>query len=200
VFSTVFTALLGNVYQQLTFLCFRAHVLAGCWRSHINLQDKIKVTLQLVVSQSVSQLFLVSRPTWGPRPDFCYCKTVTGLLMWSALSDERMVLSFGLRQGSHSQVRVPWDTQPYFTVSDSKLPFSSPPTTRRVTMEVFDPTSTRDIFCYCPLTFLILHLHVPRRKHFQYFFCSWVRACCGGHVMATEPLPSNCRVWRAVPK
>jgi hypothetical protein len=32
---------------------------------------------------------------------------------------------------------------PYFTVSDLRLPFSSPPTTRRVTVEVFDPVSTR---------------------------------------------------------
>jgi hypothetical protein len=33
--------------------------------------------------------------------------------------------------------------RPYFTVSDLRLPFSSPPTTRRVTVEVFDPASTR---------------------------------------------------------
>jgi hypothetical protein len=34
-------------------------------------------------------------------------------------------------------------SRPYFTVSDLRLPFSSPPTTRRVTVEVFDPTSVR---------------------------------------------------------
>jgi hypothetical protein len=45
-------------------------------------------------------------------------------------------------QQSHYRVRVPCDSQPYFTVSDSRLSFSSPPTTRRAT--VFDPTSTRD--------------------------------------------------------
>jgi hypothetical protein len=32
---------------------------------------------------------------------------------------------------------------PYFTVSDLRLPFSSPSTTRKVTVEVFDPSSTR---------------------------------------------------------
>jgi hypothetical protein len=47
------------------------------------------------------------------------------------------------RQRSHSRVRVPWDSRPYFTVSDSKLPFSSPPTTRMATVEAFDPASTR---------------------------------------------------------
>jgi hypothetical protein len=33
-------------------------------------------------------------PTWGLRPDLYYCLTVTGFLMWGALSDERMGLSF----------------------------------------------------------------------------------------------------------
>jgi hypothetical protein len=85
---------------------------------------------------------------WGLRPDFYYCQTVAGLLIWGALSDERTGLSFtiaaGLRQGNHSRVRVPWDSRLYFTVSDSRLPFSSPPTTRMVTVEVFGPSSTRE--------------------------------------------------------
>jgi hypothetical protein len=55
-----------------------------------------------------------------------------------------MGLSFtvadGTRQRSYS--RVPRDSW-YFTVSDSRLPFSSPPTTRRATVEVFEPASTR---------------------------------------------------------
>jgi hypothetical protein len=74
--------------------------------------------------------------------------TAAGLLTWGALSDEGTGLSFtnaaGLRQRSHSRVRVPWESWPYFTVSDSRLPFSSLPTTRRATVEVFDPASTRD--------------------------------------------------------
>jgi hypothetical protein len=68
-------------------------------------------------------------------------------MMWGALSDERTGLSFtitaGTSQRSHSRVPVPWDSRPYFTVSDLRLPISSPPTTRRVTVEVFDPASTR---------------------------------------------------------
>jgi hypothetical protein len=28
-------------------------------------------------------------PIWGLRPDLYYCLTVTGLLIWGALSDER---------------------------------------------------------------------------------------------------------------
>jgi hypothetical protein len=82
-------------------------------------------------------------PIWGLRPDFYYCQTVTGLLMWGAVSDKRTGLSFTIaaasRQRSHFRVRIPWDSWPYFTISDSRLPFSSPPTTLRVTVEVFNP-------------------------------------------------------------
>jgi hypothetical protein len=93
---------------------------------------KVKVTLRLTVGQSVS---------------LYYCLTVTVLFLWGAISDERTGLSFvyaaGPRQRSLSRVRVPWISPPYFTVSVLRLPFSSPPTTRRVAVEVFHPASTR---------------------------------------------------------
>jgi hypothetical protein len=93
--------------------------------------------------------------------------------MWGALSDERTGLSFTIAVGTrHSRVRVPRDTSPYFTVSDSRfpqpggpgfriyipqeqgspvippgtIPFSSPPATRRATVEVFEPAYTRGKF------------------------------------------------------
>jgi hypothetical protein len=100
---------------------------------------RVKVTLRLTVSQSVG---LRVEP-----PDIDYCLTVRVLFLWGDLSDERMGLSFvyavGPCQRSLSWVQVPWDSQQYFTVSDLRLPFSSPPTTRRFTVEVFDPASTR---------------------------------------------------------
>jgi hypothetical protein len=72
--------------------------------------------------------------------------------MWGALSDGRTGLSFttaaGPRQCSHSRVRVPLDSRPHFTVSDSRRPFSSPLTTRRATVEVFDPASTTSYIAY----------------------------------------------------
>jgi hypothetical protein len=78
-------------------------------------------------------------PFWGLRPDLYYCQIVAGLLMWGALSDEMTGLSFtiatGPRQRNHSLVRVLWDSRPYFTVSDSRLPFTSPPTTRRAKVD-----------------------------------------------------------------
>jgi hypothetical protein len=46
--------------------------------------------------------------------------------MWGALSDERTGVSFtiaaGPRQRSYSRDRVPWDSIPYFTVSDLDFP------------------------------------------------------------------------------
>jgi hypothetical protein len=70
-------------------------------------------------------LVFVGRPLWQEDgPVFCIC-------CWPC-------------QRSLSRVRDPCDSRPYFTVSDLRLHFSSPPTTHRVTVEVFDSASTRD--------------------------------------------------------
>jgi hypothetical protein len=100
------------------------------------LQVKVKVTLRLTVSQSVS---LGVEPHLRLMTRYLLLFDFYGLVLWGALS------AAGARQRSHSRVRVPWDSWPYFTVSDLRLPFSSPHTTRRVTVEVFDPASTRVI-------------------------------------------------------
>jgi hypothetical protein len=117
---------------------------------------------------------------WGLRPDFYYCLTVAGLLIWGALSDGRTGLSFtvaaGPRQRSYFRVRVPWESWPYFTVSDSTLPFSSPPTTRRVTVEVFDPASTRDDFNSRINSLFVIFLG-PCRSHLLQGFYSAVYVC-----------------------
>jgi hypothetical protein len=107
------------------------------------------LTLSLLsLSLESASLSWYKAPIWGLWPGFRYCQTVAGLLMWGALSDERTGLSFttvaGLRQHSRSWVRLPWDSWSHFIVSDSTLPFSSPATTPRVPVEVFDPTSTRE--------------------------------------------------------
>jgi hypothetical protein len=41
---------------------------------------------------------------WGLGPGFYYCQTVTGLLMWNALSDERTSLPFTILLGYASAV------------------------------------------------------------------------------------------------
>jgi hypothetical protein len=66
--------------------------------------------------------------SWCRAPIYC---TLIGtfFLFWGALSDERTNLSFvyvsGPRQRSFSRIRVPWDSWPYFTISDLRLPISS---------------------------------------------------------------------------
>jgi hypothetical protein len=114
--------------------------------------------------------------------------------MWGVLSDERTGLSFTIASGplqrSHSRVRVPRDSWLYFTVSDSRLPFSSPPATRRATLEVFDPASTRGCLFWPPL----IASGEPNRDHrlqgFQYCQKSlpWKYLC---HNVITETLDSK---------
>jgi hypothetical protein len=102
--------------------------------------------------------------------------------MWGALSDERtcrsLTIAAGPRQSGHFRVRVPWDSRPYFTVSDSRLPFSSPPTTRRATLEVFDSASTRDALelITCPLC--ITRGETNRDHNLAQFVCYSVSIRC----------------------
>jgi hypothetical protein len=60
----------------------------------------------------------------------------------------------GTRQHSLCWVQVP-----YVTVSDLRLPFSSPPTTRRVTVQVFDSASTQGLSARKELIFNYDLLH-----------------------------------------
>jgi hypothetical protein len=94
----------------------------------------------------------VSRPVYlgikhpsGAYDQILLLSDSCGFVDVGRLSDERTGLSFtiaaGPRQRSHSRVRVLWDSRPYFTDSDSRLPFLLPPTIRR---EVFDPASKWD--------------------------------------------------------
>jgi hypothetical protein len=80
---------------------------------------------------SVGQSVFMSSTHLGLTTRFYYCQTVASLLMWGVFSDERTVLPFtiaaGPRQRCYSWVRVPWDSWPYFTVSDSRLPLPGGP-------------------------------------------------------------------------
>jgi hypothetical protein len=46
-----------------------------------------------------ARLSLCQAVIWGPRPDFYYCQTVAGLLMWGVLYDEKAGLSFIIAAG-----------------------------------------------------------------------------------------------------
>jgi hypothetical protein len=140
-----------------------------------------------------------------------------------------MGLSFtiaaGPRQRSHSQVRVPRDSRPHFTVSDSRLPstwrarssylyspgtgwpsytprhcvlFSSPPTTRRATVEVFDTASTQDK-TNCRLVVIITSRHGPHRKHrFPLFYLIVAFETCFLYIcLSRGRCPAvTCPCWR----
>jgi hypothetical protein len=127
---------------------------------------------------------------------FITCMTVTVLFLWGALSDEKTGLSFvyaaGPCQRNLSLVRVPWDSRPYFTVSDLRLPFSSPPTTRRVTVEVFDPASTRGTHCrpFTDCSPSITLDSLDRRHHVQLFRCCFnAFNCCESAFLFVERFP-----------
>jgi hypothetical protein len=120
-----------------------------CWFGALSLTriESSRVESYVTTDGQSASLSWNKAPIWGLRPDLYYCQIVTCLFVWGALwrEDGSVVYIWCWpRQRSHFRVRVPWDSWPYFSVSDSRLPFSSPPTTRRVTVEVFDPASTQD--------------------------------------------------------
>jgi hypothetical protein len=135
---------------------------------------------------------------------------------WGALSDERTGLSFvcaaGPCQRSLSRVLVPWDLRPYITVSDLRLPFSSPPTTRRVAVELFDPASTQVISysfyfypylygslctlaCLCSDICNAFCIHVfPSQMQFIilcYIMSYIISSCCTFHLVLISFLQSH---------
>jgi hypothetical protein len=121
----------------------------------------------------------VSRPVYLgiKHPSGAYDKTVITVMQlrvyWCwALSLTRgrvSCLQFapGPRQRSRFRVRLPWDSWPYFTASDSRLHFSSPPATRRVTVEVFDPASTRESLSETTRSYVspLCNFGGPNRNH-----------------------------------
>jgi hypothetical protein len=135
--------LLGSGFHQRMILFFRIPEVSPAsatsfslltmatlnWLDYNSSQSQSYITTD---GQSAS-LSWCQAPISGLRPDFYYCQTVAGLLMWGALSDERTRLPFtvsaGPRQSSHSWIQVPRDSWPYFTVSDSRLhqPWGSGP-------------------------------------------------------------------------
>jgi hypothetical protein len=98
----------------------------------------------------------MTSPIWNSWPDIYYSSTVTVFFLWGALSDERTCLSFvyaaGSCQRSVSRFPVPWDSRPYFTASDLRLHFSSPPRTRSVTDHIENTYCCGDVLSRISLT------------------------------------------------
>jgi hypothetical protein len=181
-------------YDQVKDEMGRAYSTNGCKEESYTFEPESYVTTD---GQSAS-LSWNKAPIWGLRPDSYYRRTVAGLLMWGALSNERTGLSFtiaaGPSQRSHSRVRAPWDLRPYFTVSDLGLSFSSPPTTRRVTVEVFDPASTRGLrpIIHVSITCPFITRSGPQTEHkLELFDCCNLRIRCHGNACLPNRYPTT---------
>jgi hypothetical protein len=74
--------------------------------------------------EAYDQIFITVR-----QLRFCWCGAFS-LTRWLVC---RLQFLLALASAVILGVRVPWDSWPYFAVPDSRLPFSSPPTTRRGT-------------------------------------------------------------------
>jgi hypothetical protein len=184
-----------SLHSLLDYECLLFHLYEWRTKNHCSLSQRESQICTRTDGQSAS-LSWNKAPTWGLRPDFYYCRTVEGLLTWGTLSDERTCLSFtiaaGPRQRSHSRVLVPWESWPYCTVSNSRLPFTSSPTNRRATVEVFDPASTREAYSH-KWTELLYNFGWTEYVTMSYsssliLFFVFIR--CHGNVLS-KPLPSN---------
>jgi hypothetical protein len=81
------------------------------------LADGLSLSYITTDGQSAS-LSCYEAPIWGLWPDFYYCQTTAGLLIWGALSDERTVCRLQLLLSSPAQSF----SGPHFTVSVLRLP------------------------------------------------------------------------------
>jgi hypothetical protein len=135
----------------------QAHILVGWWPSHTNLILFCHLKTLPYSSQSQSHIATDGHSvsnSWCRAPSeahdqiFITLLTVTVLFFCGAPSLTRgrvclLYVLLALASAGLSWVRVPWYSRPYFTVSDLRLSISSPLTTHRVTVEVFDTASTR---------------------------------------------------------
>jgi hypothetical protein len=111
---TVFTVLLGNVFQQRTFLCSQA----SSHRTPTSSSDSSRLcrnlSLGLILRPIVSQpVRLGIKHPCGAYDQIVISQTVAGFLIWGALSDKRTGLSCpapGPHQRSHFLVSVLWDS------------------------------------------------------------------------------------------
>jgi hypothetical protein len=111
--------LLGTGFQMRTFHILWVPELSPASATNFS-QQQLTMTepqqsskqLQYVTTDSQSaSLSRCQVQIWGPGPEFCYCQTVVGLLMWGSLSDERMGLSFTTAAGFASAVILRSDSR-----------------------------------------------------------------------------------------
>jgi hypothetical protein len=98
VFSvTVFTALLGNVFQQCTFLCFRVHALAGWRPSHTNCRLKtLYIDMDLIENTSRNSYSIITSRSYrhGLLPTVTPMLRITQLLPSNGRFSGSTILAF----------------------------------------------------------------------------------------------------------
>jgi hypothetical protein len=109
-----------SVYEPLFLDC---RGLASFWYSLF----RVRVTVQSYITTGGPPISSSWRQAhWDSRPVIFFQLKTCSYRPYVTFSDGRMGLSFtiaaGPRQRSHSQVLVPRDSWPHFTVSDSRLP------------------------------------------------------------------------------
>jgi hypothetical protein len=130
-------------FDSVQFFCSQAPILAGWhletrlfteWpqsQSHIATDDQA-VSLGIEhLPGAHDQIFSIPRQLRS-----CFSEALS-------LSRGWVCLLYMLLALASARVLVPWVLRPYFIVSYLRLPFSSPITSRTVTVDVFDPDSTR---------------------------------------------------------
>jgi hypothetical protein len=75
------------------------------FRTDLNISNsEFESEFYLTTDAQSASLSLNKVPIWGLRPDYYYCQTLAGLLMWGALSDDRTGLSYTISAGLASAV------------------------------------------------------------------------------------------------
>jgi hypothetical protein len=120
--------LLTSTYQlQMLQTKPHNHVTSGTQNALNNLKLKFHLESELLYDWrfTANQFVLATSPLRPTTSIFLSTRHLRSLSLRNIISDEKMGLSFtiapGPRQRSHYQVRVPRDSWPYFTVSDSRL-------------------------------------------------------------------------------
>jgi hypothetical protein len=102
-FIKIFIVFIQNILTNFSLKICRLLVEEGLPFARLAL--RVFSPLSLVIVKSQSQNYVTTdgqsaslswnkAPIWGLRPDFHYCQTIAGLLIWGALSDEGTGLSF----------------------------------------------------------------------------------------------------------
>jgi hypothetical protein len=100
---TVFTALLGNGFENWKSLYSGAHILAG-WRASHTVSEYLVSQNLCYDRRSVGQSVMISSPHFGSKITFLLPSDSRGFVDWRALSDENPSPSFISRNGSWSSL------------------------------------------------------------------------------------------------